>query len=792
MLVKLRPKEPKQPLPLKAGSVEEFFKVQAAPVSGKDLKPSTKSSSAGDVIDLTADTSSKQSAPLKPLQQFAPPPGAWTCDVCCVSNKPDLDQCVACQSPRAEQSSRAEQSTIAKPPPTMTSAKPLPTLAPPSGSWECGECFVTNKQGDDKCVCCSNPKPGSSKAEGKAKLTAVAAAPLSMPSPPTGTWSCDACFVENKAEDTSCVCCTAPRPGTTATSSSSGGTTTGGLGSGGLKLGESGGIELGDAGGIKLGAGGLKLGAGLKLGVGLKLGGESGGLKLGTGGSGELKLGGESGGLKLDTGESGGLKLGDESGELKIGHGGLKLGAPGGQKLGEGGLKLGEGGLKLGEGGLKLGEGGLKLGEGGLKLGEGGLKLGEGGLKLGEGGLKLGGGGLNLGGSTGLKLGGSAGGLKFGGGLSSANEKPTTCKPESNSIQTTTEAGGIKFGSGFGPQVSTGIKIGSGLLAVANGSGGVQDRQSVGEDNKLAKPIGSVQLGSKLFGSLQKTEASGGLKLGSLQATSMFTSMTALHTQAQTAVSSSLTMAAPLGTSQTQPTSSSGGGIKFNLGGATQVSSTSNPLAAAAPFVFSAGKSDAPSVSSAVKFSLPPGSQPFSSATQNFSGASSSIFQGALGGGTSSAPHTNISLGMGGLGSSGSTPQAGTSLGGGLGSGNIPQGGLGGGLGMPPQTTGGIQTSQLLFGNTTSTATTNPPLFQFSAATKSSTMTTTNPSFGVSVAGVSTASPAIVKLAANGPPAGLQVAGTTPASGFSLQASSGKSLIFVLAFQSTPNSGTTN
>lgn len=34
------------------------------------------------------------------MAKFAPPPGAWSCDVCMVANKEDAEQCIACSSPK--------------------------------------------------------------------------------------------------------------------------------------------------------------------------------------------------------------------------------------------------------------------------------------------------------------------------------------------------------------------------------------------------------------------------------------------------------------------------------------------------------------------------------------------------------------------------------------------------------------------------------------------------------------------------------------------------------------------
>lgn len=269
--------------------------------------------------------------PLKPLSQFAPPSGSWECSQCMVQNQAKDDKCVACTAPRP---STSKTDTTLKS--TVPSFKPLAQFAPPSGSWECDQCLVSNKPTNKACVACgastcTAPKPGGNRAaSSEAPPTSTTAAnwtcgtcmvvnkaedvncvacsgpkvanpslsgdlksqklpskivPLTGFAPPAGSWTCDTCLVQNKAEDTECVSCSTQKPGAKPVSESD---------SGSKKPSTSGGLTMGASGGLKLGSG-LVLSSGGNFG--------QGGLKLlGSGGGKESQVatvGAGSGGVKI-------------------------------------------------------------------------------------------------------------------------------------------------------------------------------------------------------------------------------------------------------------------------------------------------------------------------------------------------------------------------------------------------------------------------------------------------------------------------------------------------------------
>ncbi|XP_028909050.1 nuclear pore complex protein Nup153 [Ornithorhynchus anatinus] len=164
--------------------------------------------------------------------RFKPAAGTWDCDTCLVQNKPEATKCVACETPKpgtgvkpaltlpvASESSGAV--TTSSPRCTVTSG----TLGfgdkfkKPKGSWECPVCCVQNKAEDSKCVACSSEKPG-----GSAPVASNSSPAVSAPSggflgfekfkKPEGSWDCEVCLVQNKAEATKCAACESAKPGT--------------------------------------------------------------------------------------------------------------------------------------------------------------------------------------------------------------------------------------------------------------------------------------------------------------------------------------------------------------------------------------------------------------------------------------------------------------------------------------------------------------------------------------------------------------------------------------------------
>lgn len=160
--------------------------------------------------------------------KFKPATGTWDCDTCLVQNKPEAVKCVACETPKPGTGvKRALPLTVASESPVTASSSTTVTTGTlgfgdkfkrPVGSWECPVCCVSNKAEDSRCVSCASEKPGLVSASSSNPV------PVSLPSggclgldkfkKPEGSWDCEVCLVQNKADSTKCIACESAKPGT--------------------------------------------------------------------------------------------------------------------------------------------------------------------------------------------------------------------------------------------------------------------------------------------------------------------------------------------------------------------------------------------------------------------------------------------------------------------------------------------------------------------------------------------------------------------------------------------------
>uniref|UniRef100_A0A3B3ZBB4 Nuclear pore complex protein Nup153 n=1 Tax=Periophthalmus magnuspinnatus TaxID=409849 RepID=A0A3B3ZBB4_9GOBI len=210
---------------LKTGSVLDLLKDPFSSVTPK--------ASAADVTSKASTPSStstiSSSSGLSDL--FKPQPG-WSCDVCLVRNKPTDMKCVCCLTPQPNTSSSKPAESKPSAPPSMgnsSSSAGFGTLfSKPTGTWDCDTCLVHNKPEAVKCVACETAKPGTGLTSSLTLPSAFSAVKTVSPTPeavstgtvgfgdmfkpPEGSWKCDVCMVQNKAEDSKCVACTTPKP----------------------------------------------------------------------------------------------------------------------------------------------------------------------------------------------------------------------------------------------------------------------------------------------------------------------------------------------------------------------------------------------------------------------------------------------------------------------------------------------------------------------------------------------------------------------------------------------------
>ncbi|XP_065523390.1 nuclear pore complex protein Nup153 isoform X5 [Lathamus discolor] len=166
--------------------------------------------------------------------KFKTAPNTWDCDTCLVQNKPEATKCIACETPKPGTGVMPALTLPAVTDNAVTvtssssSTDTTVTLGfgdkfkKPKGYWDCAVCLVSNKAEDSKCVACQSEKPGSSVPVTNSSVPAFSAASggsggfldLDKFKKPEGSWDCEVCLVQNKAEATKCVACESAKPGT--------------------------------------------------------------------------------------------------------------------------------------------------------------------------------------------------------------------------------------------------------------------------------------------------------------------------------------------------------------------------------------------------------------------------------------------------------------------------------------------------------------------------------------------------------------------------------------------------
>ncbi|KAM4705741.1 nuclear pore complex protein Nup153 [Rhinophrynus dorsalis] len=97
---------------------------------------------------------------------------------------------------------------------------------PAFGLWQCNACLLENRASDSNCVACSAAKEKPAGTPKQQTMSAPSCNTKNMARVSStqgfgdkfkmaaGTWNCDTCLVQNKAEATKCVACETPKPGT--------------------------------------------------------------------------------------------------------------------------------------------------------------------------------------------------------------------------------------------------------------------------------------------------------------------------------------------------------------------------------------------------------------------------------------------------------------------------------------------------------------------------------------------------------------------------------------------------
>ncbi|NWW81074.1 NU153 protein, partial [Climacteris rufus] len=165
--------------------------------------------------------------------KFKLAPSMWDCDTCLVQNKPEATKCIACETPKPGTGvmPALTMPMVTDNPVTVTSTSTstgtTATLGfgdkfkQPKGSWDCSVCLVSNKAEDSKCIACQSEKAGFSVPVTSSSVSAFSASSggfldLDKFKKPEGSWECEVCLVQNKAEATKCIACESAKPGTKA------------------------------------------------------------------------------------------------------------------------------------------------------------------------------------------------------------------------------------------------------------------------------------------------------------------------------------------------------------------------------------------------------------------------------------------------------------------------------------------------------------------------------------------------------------------------------------------------
>ncbi|XP_046391256.1 nuclear pore complex protein Nup153 [Ischnura elegans] len=147
--------------------------------------------------------------------KFKPAQGTWECETCMVRNNANVSKCVACETQRSSKDSVAGSTKTNA---TITSGFGN-SFKPPSGSWTCDTCLVNNPSSAVKCLACETPRVQDKVASSSCEVSKVVSKVVESGfgdkfKKPDGDWDCSICLVRNKAGGPlKCVACEAPKPG---------------------------------------------------------------------------------------------------------------------------------------------------------------------------------------------------------------------------------------------------------------------------------------------------------------------------------------------------------------------------------------------------------------------------------------------------------------------------------------------------------------------------------------------------------------------------------------------------
>lgn len=132
----------------------------------------------------------------------------WKCEDCWVSNDENVDKCVCCGANNPVKKNK-------------TAVVQSPIVTNLDVDWKCDDCWIKNKSSADKCAACGGPKPGSKQSTSTLSASDSGASMFRLPDnslkiiakSQSNGWECQICLVRNENNRTKCVCCESDKPG---------------------------------------------------------------------------------------------------------------------------------------------------------------------------------------------------------------------------------------------------------------------------------------------------------------------------------------------------------------------------------------------------------------------------------------------------------------------------------------------------------------------------------------------------------------------------------------------------
>ncbi|XP_078038552.1 E3 SUMO-protein ligase RanBP2 [Augochlora pura] len=153
----------------------------------------------------TEKTANKNQTPLS--EMFKPPTGSWECQDCYSRNEAFNSACLACEAPRPSVTTNQVV-------PVTTNANQVPLsemFKPPIGSWECKDCYTRNDSSSVECIACKSANPSALIKQTNPGVVSSNQTGLSeMFKPLTESWKCKICGIMNLTSY-DCVVCDTPK-----------------------------------------------------------------------------------------------------------------------------------------------------------------------------------------------------------------------------------------------------------------------------------------------------------------------------------------------------------------------------------------------------------------------------------------------------------------------------------------------------------------------------------------------------------------------------------------------------